>query len=119
MKRMGICSKCGEYRLVQDHHYKGYKSDEVKPYCLSCDWKAHNKARKEGRCKLSGWESNRLSTLSSNRRSHKTFNLSWNMLEEHIQLKERIFVNLNNGNIIFDSCFVGTNHIKLKRIKET
>lgn len=52
MKRMGICQKCGQYKMVHDHHYKGYDSDEVAPYCQGCDLKAHHKAKKEGKCEI-------------------------------------------------------------------
>ena len=55
MKQMGLCQKCGETKIVQDHHILGYNEDNkdyVVKYCNSCDQKAHLKARKEGKCNL-------------------------------------------------------------------
>ena len=81
MERMGICYKCREYKMVRDHHYKGYNEeylDETAPYCYSCDRKAHIRARKEGRCLLSSNETHRLSNKAHTRK-----------YERRIDVKER------------------------------
>ena len=54
------------------HHEHGYDEahdQDVKPYCVSCHRKAHIKARKEGRCKLTPDEIETLSIKSSYFRS--------------------------------------------------
>jgi hypothetical protein len=118
MKRKGICSKCGKEILVRDHHYKGYKTDEVKPYCISCDNKAHNNARKEGRCKLTSKESRKASTQSAQRRSYKSFLLEWETLEPNICLQTDCRININTNTLTFSSRFRGHNKTKLKSINE-
>ncbi len=55
-KRIGVCSKCNETKEIRDHHYLGYEGDNINktlPYCRSCDFKEHIKARKEGKHFLS------------------------------------------------------------------
>jgi hypothetical protein len=72
MRREGICQKCGKVCIVQDHHIHGYfdkHKDEIVPYCRSCDRKAHDKARNEGKCKLSPIEVKKISTSSYYRRT--------------------------------------------------
>lgn len=72
MRKMGICTKCGKYKIVQEHHSKGYLppyEDFTEPYCLSCDHKAHNKAKREGKCNLEPWRISKLSKSSSARRT--------------------------------------------------
>ncbi len=125
MRRMGICSKCGKETIVQDHHIKGYggeHKDEVVPYCISCDLKAHYKAKREGRCTLTGKESYKLSTISSQKRYDKMFNrtinLSHNTVGTNVQLHELILINIKTGNISFGTYFQGTNRKKLKIIDE-
>jgi len=68
---MGICKKCGEYKMVQEHHSKGYLppyQDFTEPYCQKCDRKAHFDAKCEGKCKLTSDETRRLSADSCSRR---------------------------------------------------
>ena len=70
--KMGKCVKCGEYRKVVMHHAHGYDEEhdqDVQPYCMPCHKRAHIKARKEGRCKLSPDEIEKLSVKSSYKRS--------------------------------------------------
>ncbi len=117
MKRIGICQKCGEEKMVRDHHIKGYlneNKDEVVPYCLSCDWHAHHNAREEGKCILSSTETYRLSSNSSQRRYRKTFSLSHKTLKPNVLLRERLSININTGNININSFFEGTGGKKLK-----
>ncbi len=113
MKRMGICSKCKQYKMVQDHHYKGYGTDEVAPYCQSCDQKAHNKAKREGKCKLQGKESRKLTRKSYNKRVRKLIILSSETLEPYVQLYETLTLNLNTKSIYFSSYFNGHHGKKL------
>ncbi len=121
MGKMGICSKCSEYKLVQDHHIKGYgeeHKDEVVPYCKSCDMKAHAKARREGRCNLTSEESNQLSKNSYNRRSRKTMDLSYETIGTNVRLRETLIINLNTKDIYIETHFIGSNKEKLKIINE-
>jgi len=118
MKRLGICQKCGEEKIVQDHHYKGYYTDEVAPFCQSCDQKAHFRARKEGRCNLTKDEIRRFSTVSSYKRSIKNFILSTETVEPFIQLREQLQLNLNTGHIYINSYFAGNHGKKIKFIDE-
>jgi hypothetical protein len=118
MKRFGTCSKCGEYKLVHDHHYKGYDAEEVLPYCQSCDIKAHNSARKEGRCKISSEESHKKSTASNAKRTWKTFILSLETPGSNTRLFEVLQLNLKTDKIMIWSGFNGNNRKKLKIIDE-
>ena len=116
MRRLGFCYKCGEYKIVRDHHAFGYETDETVPYCVDCDRKAHNKARKEGRCNLSSEETSRKSKNSYDRRSRKWKLLSSKSLASNVQLFEELAINLNTGTVSIHSRFVGINHHKLKII---
>jgi len=119
VKRQGICSKCGKETTVRDHHIKGYgeeNKDEVVPYCYSCDQKAHDKARREGRCTLPSKETNRLSANSCNRRSKKNKTISYETLMPNVRLFEQVRVNLNTGHINVVSYFTAHNGKKLKYI---
>ncbi len=118
MRRLGICSKCGIETVVQDHHYKGYDVDDVLPYCKSCDTKAHNKARREGKCNLTGDESHKKSTASHAKRTWKSLTLSSKTLEPNTLLFEVLQLNLNTNNIVIWSGFSGNHHKKLKVINE-
>jgi len=121
MKRMDICQKCGQERIVRDHHIHGYGEeykDEVAPYCLSCDLKAHNKARKEGRCILTSKESARATKNSYRRRSRKIITLSCETLLPNIQLYERLEIWTNTSEVSFNTCFRGNNGKHLKVIDE-
>ena len=121
MKRIGICTKCGEEKIVRDHHIRGYKEehkDEVVPYCESCDRKAHAKARREGRCTLPSKETNRLSMNSCFRRTKKVMALSSDMLEPNISLREQLHYNIKTGNVTLYSYFIGEHGKKLKVIEE-
>jgi len=111
MRRIGICSKCGETKIVQDHHFKGYETDEVKPYCNSCDQKAHAKAKNEGKCLLNGKESHRKSTNSSGRRSTKYINLFNITMIPFVTLRCGFIYNKNTENLSFNSGFY-SNHGK-------
>lgn len=120
MRRVGRCAKCGETKIVQDHHIRGY-GDEAKdvtaPYCHSCDQKAHYKARREGRCTLDGKETRRLSRLSSTRRSCKKKTL-FTTLGVNVQLIEQVVININTGSVYVWSGFSGHHEVKLKMIDE-
>jgi len=119
MRRQGICQKCGEEKTVGDHHIKGYgieNKDEVVPYCYSCDRKAHNKARREGKCKLPGEETTRLSTNSCMRRSRKIKMISYETMMPNVRLFEQVHVNLNTGHISVVSYFAASNRKKIKYI---
>jgi len=107
MVTIGICSKCGKEGVVRQHHYKGYTTDETTPYCLSCDFKAHNKARRDGRCILSGKESKLLSDKSSGKRNKKIKMLFSYTPEKHSCVKVSIIVNKNTLNYTLNS----TNYI--------
>ena len=120
MKRIGICQKCGEEKMVRDHHLKGYlgeNKDEVVPYCYSCDRKAHNKARMEGRCKLPSKETKRLSENSCNRRSKIIKNLSRDTMLPNVRLLEQLRLNINTGTITVVSYFSGYHGKKIKYIE--
>ena len=116
MRHKGICVKCGKETMVQDHHYKGYGTDETAPYCQSCDRKAHNKARREGRCKLKSDESTKLSRYSYNRRSIYTKHLSSKTRLPNIQLSELVRINLNTNSLTFASGFRGQRGYQIKTI---
>ncbi|MFZ3166392.1 MAG: hypothetical protein WA130_02170 [Candidatus Methanoperedens sp.] len=121
MKRIGICQKCGKETIVRDHHIIGYlgeNKDIIAPYCFSCDRKAHNKAKKSGKCNLTEKETYRLSSNSSQRRYRKTFSLSHKTLEPNVLLRERLSININTNTININSCFEGTAGKKLKIIEE-
>lgn len=121
MKRKGICQKCGKETIIRDHHIHGYDGehkDEVVPYCYSCDYRAHNKARREGKCQLNSEEAQRLSRNSSHRRTRKYFNLSCKTVGTNIRLFEELFLDTNNGKINIWSRFSGHNGKKLKIIGE-
>ena len=45
MVQIGKCYKCGEFKEVRQHHYKGYGAEETVPYCRSCDYKAASVAQ--------------------------------------------------------------------------
>ncbi len=120
---MGICTKCGEYKLVQDHHINGYEEDhinEVVPYCISCDKLAHLKARKDGRCTMDSKEIHKISTKSSKRRYNKEINkkilLSWETLEPFICIREILNININSENIVICSYFSAMHGKKIKYI---
>lgn len=117
MRRLGICSKCGEVKIVQDHHIYGYSKkykDEVVPYCNSCDQKAHYKARKEGKCTLNSEERMRLSHNSVNRRTHRTKTLSCETIITNILLVTECHININTEHINITSRFYGNHGKKLK-----
>ena len=119
MKRKGVCQKCGKETTVRDHHLYGYDKehkDEVAPYCASCDQKAHNKARREGRCILSGKETTRYSTNSYKRRSLKRKILSRSTLMPDVQLLEHLYINMNTGTIVIGTGFTANNRRKIKYI---
>lgn len=121
MERTGLCVKCGEKRQVRDHHINGYSEshkDEVVPYCRKCDTKAHNKARREGRCGLTHEEVDILSNRSYTRRSVKTISLSSITVGKNIQLREILHINKNTGNIALSSYFSSGYHTKLCVINE-
>ena len=119
MKRLGICKKCGEEKMVRDHHIKGYceeNKDEVVPYCQSCDLKAHAKARREGRCVLTHKEAHIKSQASCQRRSRKTKTISSETLMPNVRLFENVQINLNTGHINVVSYFKANNGKKIKYI---
>jgi len=118
MKRIGICYKCKQEKLVRDHHYKGYDIEETKPYCYSCDQKAHQKAREEGRCILSTNETKRLSNNSSHKRSRKIICLSNESILPYIRLEEIITINTQTNNIFINSYFHDRPNHRLKIIDE-
>lgn len=106
--------------MVRDHHIKGYSQahkDEIVPYCRSCDRKAHDNARREGKCKLTHTESHRLSLRSCLRRSIKEKPF-WTTIAPNIRLYEQIRINLNTGHIYIRSGFLGDHNQHIKRIKE-
>jgi hypothetical protein len=120
MKRLGICQKCGEEKMVRDHHSKGYSKeneDITVPYCLSCDMKAHFKARREGRCKLDTKISKKLSRNSCMRKSYKKKMLSSKTISPNIRLFEQIQININTGEINIGSHFSGNHGYKIKYIE--
>jgi hypothetical protein len=120
MRRLGTCQKCGQEKMVQDHHINGYanKSDVVAPYCQSCDQRAHAKARREGRCMFTTEETYRLSSQSSKRRSHHHEGLIQQTLVPNIRLYVGYQYNYNNGTFSFFSGFYGHHGYKIKTIQE-
>ncbi len=119
MKKLGICSKCGQEKTVRDHHVKGYgegNKDYTLPYCYSCDRKAHFKTKREGKCNLSPDETFKLTRNSYHRRVDKHFSLSSNAIMTNVQLKEKLKINLNTGTITISSYFQAGKHKKLKYI---
>lgn len=100
MKQYGICTKCGEYKIVQDHHVHGYGGDHkdtVVKYCNSCDQKAHFKARKEGKCNLTHADVNKLSRNSYSRRINQHIEISCETIIPYVVLREFIVYNKNTG----------------------
>ncbi len=93
--------------MVQDHHIKGYfgeNKDLVAPYCKSCDRKAHDKARKEGRCKLTHAEANKLSTASNRRRTIKQ-KIFATTVAPWVEALTTIAVNTSTGHVAITSRF--------------
>lgn len=86
---MGTCQKCGQYKMVRDHHYKGYDTDETAPYCQSCDIKAHNWARWEGKCNLSAKEAKRKRADYYRRKSTLSFWIWRNLKAKLSQIIEK------------------------------
>lgn len=130
MKRVGVCIKCGERTIVQDHHSKGYfppYQDYVEPYCHPCDIKAHRKAREEGKCKLNHSEVSKLTQASSSRRRIKQrtdynknnyyFNYG-TTIDKNILLHEDWVYNPRTQNVFISTGFCGTNGHKLKYVDE-
>ena len=117
MKRFGICSKCGEYKEVREHHHKGYGTDDTKKYCYSCDFNAHIRARKEGRCNLTHGEARVLSSNSYTRRILKKITFYEAMLP-NIRLYESLFINSNTDCISVCSGFIIGNNQQIKTIGE-
>lgn len=112
----GICTKCGKEGMVQNHHWHGYgeeHKDDVALYCQSCDQKAHNKAKKEGKCTLSSDESHKKSRSSYNRRNYIKYTLSEQTLSTNIALRERIRYNKNIDSIAYECEFTGYHGNKL------
>jgi len=124
MNNIGICFKCKEEKIVRDHHIKGYlgdNKDTVVPYCYSCDIKAHNEARKNGKCKLLPKESTRLSVNSCNRRTTRVMDITMLGSAEkapgkNVCLYEHVKYNLNTGHVSFSIGFRGNHGYKLKEI---
>ena len=98
MSTMGTCSKCGQLKTVVQHHYKGYNTDETKPYCYSCDQKAHYKARSEGKCLLTHKEAGLLSKISSNKARAFKF-LDYMRVESNISIKTVLSINTRTNTI--------------------
>ena len=111
-----FCVKCGTYGLVRRHHSKGYATDTTQLYCVSCDSKAHNKARTLGKCKLSSKESKRASKNSYSRTTYKTITLSNDTIGANVRLFENISLNKNTNNMVIASYFQGTNNFKLPEV---
>lgn len=104
----GICAKCGEYKEVRSHHYKGYDSDETIPYCRSCDRKAHDKARKNGRCKLTHDEANRLSIKSCRKRCIRKIGFNETMMP-NVRYCEDFHYNINTDALSI-ACYFSANN---------
>jgi len=104
--------------MVRDHHYKGYSTDEVVPYCRSCDRIAHNLARKTGKCILTHEEVDKISTASSMRRSTKTIEVGDDRMITNVRLIEEIVYNINTSNPVCCTRFRATNGKKLYEIYE-
>ena len=121
MRRQGICKKCGKEGEVQDHHKKGYLppfEDYTEPYCRSCDMKAHYKAKREGRCKLTGKESKMNSANSCHRRSDKKIHITNKRVIPYVSLQEFFTLNKNTGTLTFTSGFFSHKEGVLKVIDE-
>jgi len=98
MVTIGICSKCGKNGVVQQHHYKGYVTDDTIPYCRSCDSLAHRKARNEGRCLLTYTEMRKASMKSSNKEIMKRSIFTYSP-DQYVQIYTRLFYNNRTGTI--------------------
>lgn len=108
MKQMGICHKCGQQKIVQDHHIKGYlgdNKDHVVKYCNTCDQLAHIKARKEGRCNLSHEDVNKLSRNSYSRRVNQHMEVSTETMMPYVALREFVVYNKNTGTPVCSTMF--------------
>jgi len=116
-KPYGYCIKCGQFRQLQNHHYKGYDTDETALYCMSCDQKAHNKARREGRCNLTSKEVQKLSTASGCRIRIKRIYFD-ERITNNIYLHEHLQYNTFTGTVSWTSGFVARNGIKLPEYVE-
>ncbi len=120
MERLGKCLKCNQEKMVRDHHLKGYlesNKDYVVPYCGSCDRKAHNKARKNGKCNFNSSEVTKLSQSSLRRRSYKKKHFN-TIIEPNIGVHETIQININTRTITISSWFAGDHGAMLKTITE-
>jgi hypothetical protein len=106
-KRLGICAKCKQYKIVQSHHIHGYSEehkDDVVDYCQSCDQKAHRKAKKEGKCNLSIDAIKRLTSNSSHRRTRKQLIINETMMK-YVSLVECYSYITTTGNVIVNGYF--------------
>lgn len=105
--------------MVQDHHSKGYLppfQDFVEPYCKSCDWKAHDKARKDGKCNLTHTEAQKFSIASSDKRNRVKKSLFSKTVTRNIRLKINLEYRKGTDDIKIYSGFVCTVGLKLKYI---
>ena len=104
------CFKCGSTRFVIKHH-TSYNPEIIVDCCRSCHATIHHRVRKEGACKFSVKQVERLSMNSSNKRSIKSLHFS-ETVAPNVLLYEDIEYNKNTGNIYVYSWFIG-NHAKL------
>lgn len=118
--KKGVCRKCGKVREVQNHHINGYSGnhkDEIAPYCRSCDLKAHQKARREGRCKLPSKITKQLSKNSYKRRTYRHILFTETMMP-NVQLQEHLEYNETTGELTYSAYFNAYHGKNLKYMEE-
>ena len=103
------CFKCGSDRFVIKHHIS-YNPEVVVDCCKSCHRTIHHRVRKEGACKYSIKEVERMSMKSSNKRSTMDIIFS-QVIGCNVILYEQIGYNKNTGNVYVSSWFTA-NHGK-------
>ena len=103
------CFKCGSDRFVIKHHIS-YNPEKIVDCCRSCHQTIHHRVRKEGSCKYTVKEVERMSMKSSRNRSIDDI-IFTNVLGKNVLFYEQIMYNKNTGNISTSSWFTA-NHGK-------
>lgn len=122
------CFKCSKpYNIM---HHISYIPEITKPCCHECHNEIHRRVRKEGKCKFSVEEVERMSRKSTYLRANikarsqhaeyaKAFQEKIDFLdklEDHIYHREHICFNNNTGNVSVSCGFMTDGTIKLQEI---
>lgn len=105
------CFKCGSTRFVIKHH-TSYNPEVVVDCCRSCHSIIHHGVRKEGKCKYTVKQVERLSMNSSNKRSISKMNFTETLMPQ-VLLYEQIEYNKSTGNVYVYSWIHSNNGIQI------